>query len=116
MDAGTPVYEQDNPAYMPNERAFERVKLAAKLGRVMMIDVAPDETATLPAQRRVAGGVVVELGGVATAGVYRIVQGERVLRTVAVNEDARESDPTACVTTSTSAPASRSQMSASILA
>ena len=27
MDAGTPVYEQDNPAYMPNERAFERVKL-----------------------------------------------------------------------------------------
>ncbi len=48
----------------------------------------------VPAELRpVPGAVLVGLDGATSAGVYRVVQGDRVLRTVAVNEDARESDP-----------------------
>jgi hypothetical protein len=42
----------------------------------------------------VRGALLVGLDGAAQPGVYRVMQGDRVLRTVAVNEDARESDPT----------------------
>ena len=58
--------------------------------------VGPDGVTTTPAQRTVPGAVVVDVDdAVARAGLYRVVQGERTLRVVAVNEDARESDPAA---------------------
>ena len=58
--------------------------------------VGPDGTTITPIQRTVPGAVVLDVdGAVAEAGLYRVVQGERVLRTVAVNEDSRESDPAA---------------------
>ncbi|HEX8387215.1 MAG TPA: BatA and WFA domain-containing protein [Rubricoccaceae bacterium] len=57
--------------------------------------LGPEGQVVPAAQRAVGGAVLVSLAGASgTAGVYRVVQGERVLRTVAVNEDARESDPT----------------------
>ncbi len=55
--------------------------------------VGPDGRAVAAVQRPVAGGVVLSLDAVAATGLYRVLQGERVLRTVAVNEAARESDP-----------------------
>ena len=49
-----------------------------------------------PSQRTVPGAVLIDVADVAArAGLYRVVQGDRTLRVVAVNEDARESDPTA---------------------
>ncbi len=58
--------------------------------------VGPDGVALTPAQRTVPGAVVLDVGDVAArAGLYRVVQGERTLRVVAVNEDSRESDPAA---------------------
>ena len=58
--------------------------------------VGPDGVTLTPAQRTVPGAVVLDVGDVAArAGLYRVVQGERTLRVVAVNEDARESDPAA---------------------
>ena len=56
---------------------------------------APDGTFTTPIQRTVPGAVVLDVdGAVERAGVYTVMQGDRILRTVAINEDARESDPT----------------------
>ena len=58
--------------------------------------VGPDGVATTPVQRTVPGAVVIDVAdAVARAGLYRVVQGDRTLRVVAVNEDARESDPAA---------------------
>jgi hypothetical protein len=58
--------------------------------------VGPDDVALAPAQRTVPGAVLLDVDdAVARAGLYRVMQGERVLRTVAVNEDPRESDPAA---------------------
>lgn len=58
--------------------------------------VGPDGVAVTPVQRTVPGGVVLDVDdAVAEAGLYRVLQGDRVLRTVAVNEDPRESDPAA---------------------
>ena len=58
--------------------------------------VAPDGTTLTPIQRTVPGAVVLDVGDLAArAGLYRVVQGDRTLRVLAVNEDARESDPTA---------------------
>ncbi|MDT0630185.1 BatA and WFA domain-containing protein [Rubrivirga sp. S365] len=58
--------------------------------------VGPDGITTTPLQRTVPGAVVLDLDdATARAGLYRVVQGERTLRVVAVNEDARESDPAA---------------------
>ena len=58
--------------------------------------VGPDGVATTPLQRTVPGAVVLDVGdATARAGLYRVVQGDRTLRVVAVNEDACESDPTA---------------------
>ena len=57
--------------------------------------VAPDGTATQPPQRTVPGGVVLDVDdAVDQPGLYRVMQGARVLRVVALNEAARESDPT----------------------
>jgi hypothetical protein len=57
--------------------------------------VAPDGTATAPTQRVVPGAVLLDIDdALSTPGIYRVMQGERVLRTVALNEDPRESDPT----------------------
>ena len=58
--------------------------------------VGPDGVTVTPLQRTVPGAVVLDVeDAVARAGLYRVVvQGERTLRVVAVNEDARESDPT----------------------
>ena len=58
--------------------------------------IGPDGVTTTPLQRTVPGAVVLDLGdATARAGLYRVVQGGRTLRVVAVNEDARESDPAA---------------------
>ena len=58
--------------------------------------VGPDGVTLTPLQRTVPGAVVLDVGdAVARAGLYRVVQGDRTLRVVAVNEDARESDPAA---------------------
>ena len=58
--------------------------------------VGPDGAALTPTQRTVPGAVVLDVGDLAArAGLYRVVQGERTLRVVAVNDDARESDPAA---------------------
>ena len=58
--------------------------------------VGPDGAAITPLQRTVPGAVVLDVDdAVAEAGLYRVMQGDRVLRVVAVNEDARESDPAA---------------------
>ena len=58
--------------------------------------IGPDGVTTTPLQRTVPGAVVLDLGDAAArAGLYRVVQGGRTLRVVAVNEDARESDPAA---------------------
>ena len=58
--------------------------------------VGPDGVTTTPLQRTVPGAVVLDVGdATARAGLYRVVQGGRTLRVVAVNEDARESDPAA---------------------
>ena len=55
--------------------------------------VAPDGTSVTPIQRTVPGAVVLDVDdAVETAGLYTVMQGDRILRTVAVNEDARESD------------------------
>ena len=55
--------------------------------------VGPDGRAVAAEQRAVAGGVVLSLDAATETGLYRVMQGERLLRTVAVNETARESDP-----------------------
>lgn len=58
--------------------------------------VGPDGATVTPSQRTVPGAVLLDIADVAArAGLYRVVQGERTLRVVAVNEDARESDPAA---------------------
>ena len=58
--------------------------------------VGPGGVATTPLQRTVPGAVVLDVDDAAArAGLYRVVQGDRTLRVVAVNEDARESDPAA---------------------
>ncbi len=56
--------------------------------------IGPDGVTLTPLQRTVPGAVLLDVGdAVARAGLYRVVQGDRTLRVVAVNEDARESDP-----------------------
>ena len=58
--------------------------------------IGPDGVTTTPLQRTVPGAVVLDLDdATARAGLYRVVQGDRTLRVVAVNEDASESDPAA---------------------
>ena len=58
--------------------------------------IGPDGVTTTPLQRTVPGAVVLDVGDAeARAGLYRVVQGDRTLRVVAVNEDPRESDPAA---------------------
>lgn len=58
--------------------------------------VGPDGVALAPRQRTVPGAVVLDIDDVsARAGLYRVMQGDRTLRVIAVNEDARESDPAA---------------------
>src|SRR5690606_20767453 len=55
--------------------------------------VGPDGAEWTPAQRTVPGGVVLEVEEAVTApGVYDVMQGEALLRRVAVNLDPRESD------------------------
>ncbi|WP_412061415.1 BatA domain-containing protein [Rubrivirga sp. IMCC45206] len=61
-----------------------------------LVLVGPDGIALTPSQRTVPGAVVLDVGdAVARAGLYRVLQGERTLRVVAVNEDPAESDPAA---------------------
>ncbi len=55
--------------------------------------VGPDGTEFAPEQRSVPGGVLLEIDDtVPTPGVYDVMQGERLVRRVAFNPDARESD------------------------
>lgn len=57
--------------------------------------VGPDGAEFLPEQRAVPGGVVLDIDDALTEpGVYTVTDGERVVRRVAVNLDARESDLT----------------------
>jgi hypothetical protein len=76
----------------PDGERTVRVEGAAPGPPVRLI--GPDDGAVPAEQRALRGALLVGLDGAARPGVYRVVQGERVLRTVAVNEDARESDPT----------------------
>ena len=58
--------------------------------------VGPGGETLTPSQRTVPSAVLIDVADVAArAGLYRVVQGDRTLRVVAVNEDARESDPAA---------------------
>ncbi len=53
----------------------------------------PDGTELVPEQRSVPGGVLLEIDDtVREPGVYDVMQGERLVRRVAFNPDARESD------------------------
>ncbi len=83
----------------------ERASLDAREGGTVRVEnaqtgaplrlVSASGEALTPSQRTVPGAVVLEIGGeAAQPGLYRVLQGERELRTVAVNGDARESDPT----------------------
>ena len=57
--------------------------------------IGPGGVTLTPPQRTVPGAVVLSVGPeAAEPGLYRVLQGERELRVVAVNGDARESDPT----------------------
>ncbi|MEM1041126.1 MAG: BatA and WFA domain-containing protein [Bacteroidota bacterium] len=57
--------------------------------------VGPDGTEFAPEQRSVPGGVLLEIDDtVREPGVYEVMQGERLVRRVAFNPDARESDLT----------------------
>ncbi len=57
--------------------------------------VGPDGAELAPEQRSVPGGVLLELDdSVREPGVYDVIQGERLVRRVAFNPDARESDLT----------------------
>lgn len=57
--------------------------------------VGPDGTEFAPEQRGVPGGVLLEIDDtVREPGVYDVMQGERLVRRVAFNPDARESDLT----------------------
>ena len=56
--------------------------------------VGPDGATVTPSQRTVPGAVLLDVADVASrAGLYRVVQGERTLRVIAVNEDARQVRP-----------------------
>ena len=55
--------------------------------------VGPDGFELVPEQRSVPGGVLLEIDeGVREPGVYDVMDGERLVRRVAFNPDARESD------------------------
>ncbi len=55
--------------------------------------VGPDGVDFVPGQRSVPGGVLLEIDdGVTEPGVYEVMEGERLVRRVAFNPDARESD------------------------
>ena len=77
-------------AAAPDGERSVRVETAS--GEALRL-VGPDGGAVAAEQRAVPGGRVLSLESVQAPGLYRVMQGERVLRTVAVNEDARESDP-----------------------
>ena len=78
----------------PDEGGLVRVEGAAP--GVPLTLVGPDSVAVVPTQRAVPGGLLVDVEGAAERpGLYRIVQGGRTLRVVAVNGGAEESDPTA---------------------
>ena len=83
----------------------ERASLSSREGGTVRVEnaeagaplrlVGPGGAELTPAQRTVPGAVVLDVGAeAAVPGLYRVMQGERELRTVAVNGDARESDPT----------------------
>ncbi|MEL6614604.1 MAG: hypothetical protein AAFQ43_02640, partial [Bacteroidota bacterium] len=86
----------------------ERASLSSREGGTVRVEnaeagatlrlVGPNGAELTPAQRTVPGAVVLSVGPeAAVPGLYRVMQGERTLRTVAVNGDARESDPTPLV-------------------
>ena len=73
--------------------ARRTVRVEGAQGDAPLRLVGPDGRPVAADIRAVGGAVLVGLGGATEAGLYRVVQGERTLRTVAVNDDARESDP-----------------------
>ena len=75
-----------------------RVTGADAGGALRLVPIGADSSAAAitPAQRSVPGAVVLDVDPASVPpGVYRVMQGPRELRKVAVNGDARESDPTA---------------------
>ena len=77
----------------PEEDGLVRVEGASP--DVPITLVGPDSVATVPEQRAVPGGILVDVRGSAERpGLYRIAQGDRTLRVISVNEDSAESDPT----------------------
>ena len=65
----------------------------ARAGATLRL-LGPTGAAVAASQREVSGGVLVGLENATAAGLYRVVQGEALLRLVAVNDAARESDGT----------------------
>ena len=63
----------------------------AAAGEVLRL-LGPDGRVVEATQRTVSSAIVLGLENARSAGVYRIVAGERTLRVVAVNDAARESD------------------------
>jgi cytochrome c len=74
VDAPPPSYPQDDPAFVPQASSFERLELATRVGRVMAIDVAPNED-VLIAERDGALKIWKAGGDVVTAGTLPVFTG-----------------------------------------
>ena len=91
LAAGTEVAE--SASLSARDGGTVRVEGATEGAPIRLL--GPGGAEITPVQRTVPGAVVLEIGGAtAEPGLYRVVQGERTLRRVAINGDARESDPT----------------------
>ena len=73
-DAPAPSYPQDDPAFVPTPGSFERVKLATRVGRVMAIDVAPNDDVFI-AERDGALKIWKAGGELVTAGMLEVFTG-----------------------------------------
>jgi cytochrome c len=67
-------FPQDDPGFVPTSTSFERVKLAARLGRVTTIDVAPNEDVYFT-ERDGALKIWKGDGSVVTAGTLKVFTG-----------------------------------------
>ena len=67
-------FPQDDPGFVPTPASFERVKLAAKMGRVTTIDVAPNDDVYI-AERDGALKIWKADGSLVTAGMIPVFTG-----------------------------------------
>jgi glucose/arabinose dehydrogenase/PKD repeat protein len=73
-DAGPVGFPQDDPAFVPAPASFERLKLATRVGRVMAIDVAPNDDVYI-AERDGALKIWKASGELLTAGTLEVFTG-----------------------------------------